>query len=189
MSPCGRPLSLEDCLDYWRGELPGPAEAEVDEHLLACDACGARMARLIQIGDAVRGLVHRGALSLGLTSAFLERLERDGLRVRHYQVQPGGSVRCTAGPDDDLVAMRLTGAFRPGERVDLVFPRESGILAGRREDMPVDHLRGEVLFVEPADVIRRLPAHVSVIHLYGVGEGRPRVIGEYTLHHSPWPGA
>jgi hypothetical protein len=55
--------------------------------------------------------------------------------------------------------------------------------------MPVDHLRGEVLFVEPGDVIRRLPEHVAVIRLYGVGEGSSRVIGEYTLHHTPWPGA
>jgi hypothetical protein len=188
VSACARALAPSTCLEYWLGELAPAAEAEVEEHLLACAECSARTSRLARLGPAVRDLVRRGALPLCLPPPFLERLEDEGVRVRHHRVDPGGSVRCTAGPDDDLVSMRLAGDFRPGERVDLVVEGIPDRLPARRRDVPVDPERGELVFVEPGDVIRALPAHVAVVRVYGVGAAGERPIGEYTLHHSPWPG-
>jgi hypothetical protein len=188
MTPCRTPLPLATCVEYWLGELPPAVEDEVEAHLLACTECSGRIEPLAQLAHALPDLVRRGVLPLGLTPTLLQRLEQEGLRIRYHHVSPGGSVCCTAGPDDDLVAMRLTGEFRLGERVDLAI--EGGLegLAARREDVLVDHAHGEVVFVEPGALIRRFPAHVAVIRLYGVGEAGERPIGEYTLHHTPWPG-
>jgi hypothetical protein len=30
---------------------------------------------------------------------------------------------------------------------------------------------------------------VGVVRLYGISAAGERTIGEYTLHHTPWPGA
>jgi len=188
VTPCPAPLSPAARLDYWTGDLPPEVERETEEHLMACGECSAQVERLGQLALAVRGLTRSGGVPLCLTSALLERIERDGVRVRHHRVDPGGVVACTVGPEDDLVAMRLTGDFRPDERVDLLFEEAPSGLAARREDVPVDRARGEVLFVEPGDVLRPLPAAVAVIHLYGISETGTREIGQYTLHHTPWPG-
>lgn len=188
MALCSAPLSAAACLDYWIGDLSPEVERKAEEHLMGCRDCSARAERVGRLALAVRGLARPGGVLLCLTSALLERIERDGVRVRHYRVDPGGVVACTAGPEDDLLAMRLGGDFRPEERVDLVFEEAPAGVAARREDVPVDHARGEVLFVEPGDVLRPLPAVVAVIRLYGVSAAGTREIGHYTLHHTPWPG-
>jgi hypothetical protein len=72
--------------------------------------------------------------------------------------------------------------------VDLVLGEAPDALPERRTDVPVDHARGEVVLVEPGDVIRRFPTHVATIRLLGVGEGGERSIGEYTVCHTRWPG-
>ena len=188
MSACAAPFPLGTLADYWLGELP-PAEAEAAEaHVFGCADCTARTAWLAALADGVRGLVRCGALSLVLTPALLARLEADGVRIRRHRVAPGGRTRCTAGPDDDLVAVSLSGNFPPGERVDLIFRDAPPGIAERIEDVPVDRAAGLVTWVEPGDVIRPLPAHVAVVRLHGVSAAGERTIGEYTLDHTPWPG-
>jgi hypothetical protein len=174
-------------VDYWLAELPAPSEAATEEHLLACDDCTRRAEELARLGAAVRDLVRRGRVGLGLTPALLARLERDGVRIRRHRVEPGGETRCTAGPDDDLIAVTLRGEFRADEQVDLVLLDAPEPLAGRRAAVPVDLERGELTFVEPGEVIRTLPAHQARIRLHGVGAEGERTIGEYMLLHTPWP--
>jgi hypothetical protein len=189
LSPCEAPLSPATLLDYWLGELPVAAERDAEEHLTSCSTCSLGAARLAKLADGVKDLVRRGRLSLMLTPALLQQLERDGLRIRHHHVLPGDRTHCTAGPDDDLIAMWLQGDFRPDEQVDLVFLDAPGAMGERRENVPVDRQRGQVGFAEPGDVIRPLPAHVGVIRLYGRGPAGERTIGDYTLIHTPWPGS
>lgn len=188
MSGCRAVLPLPVLVDYWLGELPAPAAAAAEEHLMGCGACSARAERLARLGTAVPALVRRGGLPLALTPSLLARLERDGVRIRRHRVEPGAATRCTARPDDDLIALVLPGDFRPGERVDLVWVEAPPGLPPRVEDLPVDAERGEVVVVDPAEVIRALPADVAVLRLEGVGPAGTRTIGEYTLVHTPWPG-
>jgi hypothetical protein len=56
-------------------------------------------------------------------------------------------------------------------------------------DVPVDNERGEVVFAERGDAVRALPALRMRLGLYGIGPAGERTIGEYTLLHTPWPGA
>jgi hypothetical protein len=176
-------------VDYWLDELPPSAEAATEEHLIQCVDCARRLERLVQIHADTRDLVGRGRVPLMLTPALLARLEQDGVRIRHHRVEAGGHTRCTAGPDDDLIGVTLLGEFRSGERVDLVYLDAPDSLRERRTDVPVDAERGEVVFVERGDVIRTLPSQRVRLALYGVGPSGERTIGEYTLLHTPWPGA
>ena len=52
-------------------------------------------------------LVRGGLLNVMLTRSLLERLEQSGLRVRRYDVPPGGTVACGASPLDELVVLVL----------------------------------------------------------------------------------
>ncbi len=143
------------------------------------------------LSAATRELIARGRVPLVLTPALLARLERDGVRIRRHVVEAGGQTRCTAGPDDDLIAVTLRAPLRAGERVDLVYlEAPAGLdLGARWTDVPVDVARGEVVFVEPGDAIRPLPAGRARLGLLGVGPAGERTIGEFTLLHTPWAGA
>jgi hypothetical protein len=182
---------LATLVDPWAGELPAADEAAVEAHLMACGACAEQAAWLGRLAAATREVVPRGRVPLVLTPALLTRLERDGVRIRRHVVEAGGRTRCTAGPDDDLIAVTLRAPLRAGERVDLVYlEAPTGLDRGARwTDVPVDVTRGEVVFVEPGDAIRPLPAGRARIALLGVGPVGERTIGEFTLLHTPWAGA
>jgi hypothetical protein len=185
---CAAPLPLATLVDDWAGELPPADEAAVEEHLMACAACAGRAERLGRLSAAIPALIARGRVRLVLTAALLARLERDGVRIRHHVVEAGGRTRCTAGPDDDLIAVALRAPLRAGERVDLAYlEAPAGLdVGGRWTDVPVDVARGEVMFVEPGAAIRPLPAGRARLALYGVGPAGERTIGEFTLLHAPW---
>jgi len=188
---CPVPLPLATLVDHWAGELAPADEAAVEEHLMACGACAERAASLGRLAAATRELIARGRVPLVLTPALLARLERDGMRIRRHVVEAGGQTRCTAGPDDDLIAVTLRVPLRAGERVDLVYlEAPAGLdLGARWTDVPVDVARGEVVFAEPGDAIRLLPAGRARLCLLGVGPAGERTIGEFTLLHTPWAGA
>ena len=189
MKSCPSPPSLSALVDFWLDEMPPAAVAATEEHLLQCDDCTRRLGRLAQIDLGTRDLVRRGGVPLVLTPTLLARFEQDGVRIRQHRVEPGGLTHCTAGPDDDLIGVTLQGEFRADERVDLVYVEGPDVLLGRRPDVPVDLQRGEVVFVERGDAIRALPAGRVRIVLCGVSPSGERTIGEYTLLHTPWPGA
>ncbi len=188
---CPAPRPLATLVDHWAGELAPADEAAVEEHLIACGACAERAAWLGRLAAATRELIARGRVPLVLTPALLARLERDGVRIRRHVVEAGGQTRCTAGPDDDLIAVTLRAPLRAGERVDLVYlEAPAGLdLGARWTDVPVDVARGEVVFVESGAAIRPLPAGRARLGLLGVGPAGERTIGEFTLLHTPWAGA
>ena len=43
MSCSSNPIDAAVLADYWLGALKGPEEESVEEHLLGCDECGARL--------------------------------------------------------------------------------------------------------------------------------------------------
>jgi hypothetical protein len=181
-------LTLGELVDYWLAELPSATEASTEEHLFGCADCSQRLQWIAEVAGASRDLLRRGRVPLALTSDLLARLEQDGVRIRHHHVVAGGYTHCTAGPDDDLVALTLRGEFRAGERVDLVYLEAPDFLRERRTDVPVDRVRGQVTLVERGDAVRALPAQRLRVGLYGVSPAGERTIGEYTLLHAPWPG-
>lgn len=187
MTACAPPLPLATLVDYWAGELAADEAGQAEEHLFACAGCSGALAWVAALAGAVGPLVRRGRVPLLLTPALFERLERDGVRLRHHAVHPGGRTPCTVGPDDDLLVTWLRGDFRAGERVDLEFLDPGGSFAQRVEDVPVYHERGSIALAERADVIRAASIPVYVMRLHGVSLAGQRTIGEYTLVHTAWP--
>ena len=49
-----------DLLAYWLDELDEGGDAKIEEHLFACDDCGAALQELVRIGDAVRRELRKG---------------------------------------------------------------------------------------------------------------------------------
>jgi len=186
VSSCPSPLADDLVLDWWTGDL-GAAEARrVERHLLSCGACSARAELLPALAEGVRTLVREGRLPSVLSPTVVERLQRDGRRIREYRVAPGGGVQCTVGPDDDVVLARLSARFGGVTRVDLV--RQSGNAPEERyTDLPFDAAATELIFAPPMDMLRAMPASVEIMRLLSVEPQGERLLGEYTFNHSPWP--
>lgn len=184
---CTRPIADDALLDWWAGELPGVGGRRVEEHLLSCGECSTRAGAVHEMVEGVGQLVREGALSMAVLPAVVERLRREGRRIREYRVLPGGGVQCTVGPEDDVVLARLVADLHDVARVDLVAPLGEGPEL-RFTDLPFDPAAGEVIFAPPADVLRAQPAHLERFRLLAVGPQGERLLGEYTFDHRPWPG-
>jgi hypothetical protein len=53
---CHRPIDAAVLADYWLGALAGREEELLEEHLLECDQCGARLLDVISLAAwRVRG--------------------------------------------------------------------------------------------------------------------------------------
>ena len=184
---CTRPVAEVDLLDWHAGELAASRARRIDELLLSCAECSSRAAAVEQLARGFGDLVREGALPIAVLPAVVERLRREGRRVREYRVPPGGSVQCTVGPEDDVVLARLVADLRDVSRLDVVSRIDDGP-EERHADVPFDPVAGEVMFLPPADVLRARPAHVDRMRLIAVGPRGERVVGEYTFDHRPWPG-
>jgi len=129
--------------------------------------------------------VREGRLPAVLAPIVVERLQRDGRRIREYRVAPGGGVQCTVAPEDDVVLARLAVDLEGVTRVDLV-TRVGDDPEQRYPDLPFDAAGGELIVAPPIDVIRARPAHVERMRLVAVEPQGERLLGEYTFNHSPW---
>ena len=181
--PCAAPLDERTLAEYWLDELPDDAEAAVDEHLLGCGHCSARLGELVALAGGVRAACRQGAIQAFVSDAFVRHLEAQGLRVREYRVPRNGAVDCTVTPEDDVVVSRLEAPLENVTRLDLVV-HPPGLPVEVQQDVPFDPARGEVLFTANMARLRAMPTHRLRLELVAVdGEGR-RVIGDYTFNHS-----
>lgn len=184
---CPPALGDDVLLAWWAGELAEHEEEELEEHLLGCQECARRGRELLAIAQAVCGLVRKGELPASLLPEVVERLEREGLRVREYRVIPGASVQCSVSPDDDVVLARFAADLDGVTRLDLLIRIDDGP-EERLADLPFDAGANELIFAPSADGLRGLPAHVQRARLLAVGPQGERLLGEYAFDHAPWPG-
>jgi len=178
-------LDFSGLVDYWLAELAPADEERVEEHLLGCPACSERLWSLADLAEGIGTLARRGAVRAVVTRDFLERLAREGLRIREYRIPPGGSVQCTVSAEDDLLVARLVAELRGVSRVDIATCDAAGREQGRLRDVPVSPSTGEVVFLQRIESVRALPAHVKRLKLLAVEPQRERLLGEYTFIHTP----
>ncbi|HET7198669.1 MAG TPA: zf-HC2 domain-containing protein [Burkholderiales bacterium] len=181
---CAAPVAFPALVDYWFGELDGERAAALEEHLFACGHCAARLEQLAVLGEGVRKAFHAGAVRAVLSAAFLEKLKREGVRVREYRFASGGAVSCTIAAGDDFVVGRFCVPLAGVKRLDLLEDID-GKRTVELRDVPFDPAAGEVIFCPPAAALRRMPAHVGHVRLVAVDEEGSRTLGEYTFNHSP----
>ena len=58
---CSNPIDGAVLADYWLAALAKPEEEAVEEHLLGCDRCGARLREVIALADGLRNQQHGAA--------------------------------------------------------------------------------------------------------------------------------
>jgi hypothetical protein len=185
MSGCHAPIAFERLVDYWLGDVDAAVTDAIDEHLLGCDSCGARLDEVIALAGGVRAAFDAGRVGTFVTAAFVAALAARGKRVREYRVPLNGSVACGIAPDDDLVVGRLQLPALAGvTRLDALLRTDEGEVR-RIEDVPFDRATGEVLNLPQPAMLRRLMTQRRVIRLLAVDAGGERVVGDYTLNHSP----
>jgi len=183
MTPGCPPPDDPRLLDWWRGELADADGNAFEEHLFDCERCRHAAEALAGIEAGVREIVRKGGIGFIPSASVLERMRRDGVRMRTYRLAPGETVACTVGADDDLVVTHLVAELASVERVDVALT--GGGIARHMAGVPVEPGRGEVVFASAGDAIRRLPRCVLQVRVTTRDGARERVLGEYTLDHSP----
>jgi len=187
---CNAPIELDDLLAYRFGELD-PAQSErVEQHYFSCDACSRRLEALERLGQWLTQAVRDGIISATVTPALLERVRRDGLRVRSYRVGAGEQVACTCAPTDDFVALHLILDVAASAAVDVAVAwtdLERGLDESRTvQDVARDPSSREVVLLFAARQIREFPrSHWRMQAIVRDTSGERR-IGPYTLNHTPW---
>jgi len=182
-TPCRAPLEERALVEYWLGELGEADEARLDEHLLGCAHCSARLGELVALAGGIRDAFRQGALQVFVSDAFVKRLAAQGVRLREYRVPRNGSVNCTVTPEDELLVSRLEAPLADVSRVDIVV-HPPGLPAEVRQDVPFDPARGEVLFTPNLAQLRAMPSHRLRLELIAVDDAGERLIGEYTFNHT-----
>ncbi len=190
---CSNPIDAAVLADYWLAALPNPDEEAVEEHLLDCDRCGARLREVIALAEGVRKLAREGSLRMVVSDAFLKRAAEKGLRVREYAPPPGGGVECTVTEEDDILIGRLAANVGEERQVDLCICNERGVEQLRLPDVPVKSGANSVVFQESITFARAAPTNKMIVRLVTFDEaGGERLLGEYTFNHTrclPGPGA
>lgn len=189
---CSNPIEAAVLADYWLACLAKPEEEAVEEHLLHCDRCGARLREVIVLAEGLRNLSREGSLRMVVSDAFLKRAQEEGLRVREYAPPPGGGVECTVTAEDDILIGRLAANLTGVKRVDLCICDERGVEQRRLPDIPAPSGASSVLYQESITFAKAMPTTKMITRLVAVDEaGGERLLGEYTFNHTrslPGPG-
>ncbi|MBZ5542435.1 MAG: hypothetical protein LAO07_02000 [Acidobacteriia bacterium] len=190
---CSNPIDAAVLADYWLAALADPEAEAVEEHLLDCDRCGARLREVIALAEGVRNLAREGCLRMVVSDAFLKRAAEEGLRVREYAPPPGGGVQCTVTAEDAILIGRLAANLSGAKRVDLCICDEHGGEQLRLPDIPVHPGASSVVYQESITYAKAAPTNTMIARLVAFDEaGGERLLGEYTFNHRrslPGPGA
>ena len=117
-----------------------------------------------------------------MTDAILNRLAREGVRVRTFALSPGAIVPCAVWDDDELMVLRLRGDFGGASEFTLS-QRVAGTEVSRATGQIAASSHGEVIYAEPAAWIRQLPVVEVEVVLTAHEGGEERPVGSYTLVH------
>jgi hypothetical protein len=182
MPGCEAPIPGETLLDYWAGDGPADQTARIEAHLFECGDCAARLERLASIGMGLAALVRRGHVSGIVSRTLVNRMRRDGLRVRVYSVSPGETMPCAVFPGDDLVVAALRADFSGVDAATLSVTGPGNSLMSELDEIPVSQPEGEVLWALSGAAVRQMPSTRLQLTLTSQGTERA-VLGEYVLEH------
>jgi anti-sigma factor RsiW len=177
---CGR-TTLADLTDYAAGELTEAEAAAIDEHLFSCAACAARAAEFDALVRAIPPAVRSAEVGGFVTDAVLNRLSRDGARVRTFALSPGAVVPCAVWDGDELMAMRMRADLRGASEVTM--SQRIGGTEVIRATGQVAGADGEIIYVLPASWVRQLAVVEVEVILTAHEAGHERFIGSYRLFH------
>jgi Putative zinc-finger len=182
---CANPIDAAVLADYWVGALTATEEENVEEHLLGCDDCGAKLREVIALAEGIRNVAREGSLRMVVSEAFLRRAAEEGLRVRQYAAPRGGGVQCTVTAEDDILIGRLAADLRGAKRVDLSICDALGAERLRMRDIPVNPSAESVIVQESITYAKAAPTSKMIMRLVAVDEADgEQLLGEYTFNHT-----
>ena len=180
---CARGASLVDLLDYWVGDLDQARADQVEAHVFECAECADRLADVAAIASGVGEAIRGARIQTVITDSVLNRLSREGLRIRTFAPLPGSFIPCAVWPEDDLVVSRLRGDFSGYDELTLVLKSDDGSELSRSTDIPLISGTHEILSATSAAQLRQLPSMRLRLVVSGRRGDTERVIGEYGLEH------
>ncbi len=140
---CATPLTRDELVAYWAGDLEPAQVDRLDEHLMGCGACSQESTRVAAITEAVRGLIPPF-----VDHARLAAFRARGLRVIDNPIVPGVRRPVVFDVDaTDILLHRLIGLdLSVAERVGIQITFEdTGEVALDEPNVPFDRDSGEVL--------------------------------------------
>ena len=184
MADCTNAISSADIFEYWAGELVPSDEERIEEHAFTCASCAAALAEGGALTSGLRRLVRSGTFHSLVSESVLNRLARDGTRIRTFSVRPGDVVPCAVWDGDDVIVTRLRGDFSGVDTVSVVATLGSGQELSRSDGIVVRPGQEELIEATSAEWIRQLPATTVRFRVTTMQEGLERLLGEYTLAHA-----
>lgn len=181
---CTTPIEFVDIVDYWTGDLAGTTGDRIEEHVFMCTACERRFAESEALARGIVAVVREGRFHSTVTDAVINRLAKDGVRIRAYALEPGDVVPCAVWADDDLVVTRIRADLAGVDSVSIVTRLASGEEISRLSDVPVRPGQGELINAISASLLRQLPSTGIRLSVTGRAADVERAIGEYVLEHA-----
>ena len=183
MTADDRCMTIGELGDYWASDT-APSELErIESHVFTCAGCAARLGDAERLRHRIGDIVRAGAFQAVITEAVLNKLSRDGVRIRTYTVEPGESIQCAVWADDEIMVTRLRGNFAGVSSVNTVMHLENGAELDRVLDVPVRDGSTELLLALSAAEIRRAPEAPIHITVTGSKAGGGDLVGEYVFDH------
>lgn len=172
--------------DYWTPDLPQAEVEGIEEHVFACVDCARRLEQAAAVARGVTSIVRGGRLEGFVTTAVLNRLARDGARVRSYILAPGDVVPCAVWADDEVAVLHMRADFSNFKSVTVVMHLGTGEEIDRISDVPVQEAAGELIRVFSAASLRQVSRRQLRITLLGSrgSAAAGDVVAEYTLEHA-----
>jgi anti-sigma factor RsiW len=184
MAECAHPISSAEIFEYWAGELEPREEERIEAHVFTCSTCAAAFAEGEALASGVRTLVRSGTFHALVSDTILNRLARDGARIRTFALSPGDVVPCAVWSDDDVVVTRLRGDFSGVDNVSVVATLATGEEVSRSEAVAVRPGQHELIDAISAEWLRQLPATSVRLRVTATRNGEEHLLGDYTLTHA-----
>jgi hypothetical protein len=139
---CANPVSFQNLVGYWAGDLSTDETAAVDVHVIGCAACTRASERIALITEGIRA-----TFPPAITAGQLEVLRARGLRIEENTIQPGKHTPLLFRADLDVLAHRLSGLdLSRAKRVHLtVRAEETGEILFQDPSTPFDPDAGELI--------------------------------------------
>jgi hypothetical protein len=175
---CAAPVSWEQLVDYWAGELSAELEASLEEHLMGCAVCTAASASVAALTEALRA-----EIAPLLTADAIARLRAKGLRIAENPMLPAERKQVPFPADIDLLIHRLGGLdLSRATRVSFSLRvEETDHVFAEIDDAPFDRDSGAILLacqhhfdVLPPNTVAQVRTH---------DEGGTVTVAEYTILH------
>jgi hypothetical protein len=150
-------LSIGELADYWTTDASPDDVERIEAHVFTCAACTELLAEADRLRRSIGDVARSGGFQAIITDSLLNQLARDGVRVRAYAMDAGGSVQCAVWDEDEILVTRLRADFSGVTAVDTVMRLDNGEEWGRASDIPVPEGSREVIMALPAELVRRAP--------------------------------